>query len=261
MKAKKGICSSDCECLTITGWKCYAEEHLCNCGDWGSTPPVPPTPTTYTYGLEKQTTRGDKVTYTATKTKDWESNPESVYELYVEFYDNYEGIDDLKIWDCTNECVWTESAIRWPFDETELYTKAYIDNTEAALISWTQAAFKSIYDAYKEFCTYDNDYVYDAEKLNTDLELWDVYIFEKNSKWEHSEPSEAYSLSLIYNGSWELTEAQISYGDGSWNWEPIQDSSQALALKSTYDALVANPSQAAAKSALDDARTLYNSLQ
>ena len=44
MKAKKGICSSDCECLTITWWRCYAEEHLCNCGDWGSTPPVPPTP-------------------------------------------------------------------------------------------------------------------------------------------------------------------------------------------------------------------------
>lgn len=48
MKAKKGICSSDCECLTITWWRCYAEEHLCNCGDWWSTPPVPPTPTTYT---------------------------------------------------------------------------------------------------------------------------------------------------------------------------------------------------------------------
>lgn len=31
MKAKKGICSSDCQCLTITGWKCYAEENLCNC--------------------------------------------------------------------------------------------------------------------------------------------------------------------------------------------------------------------------------------
>lgn len=44
MKAKKGICSSDCECLTITWWRCYAEEHLCNCGDWGSTPPVPPVP-------------------------------------------------------------------------------------------------------------------------------------------------------------------------------------------------------------------------
>ena len=45
MKAKKGICSSDCECLTITWWRCYAEEHLCNCGEWGSTPPTPPVPT------------------------------------------------------------------------------------------------------------------------------------------------------------------------------------------------------------------------
>ena len=46
MKAKKGICSSDCECLTITWRRCYAEQNLCNCwvkpddaqsqpNDWG----------------------------------------------------------------------------------------------------------------------------------------------------------------------------------------------------------------------------------
>lgn len=48
MRAKKGICSSECKCLTIAGWRCYAEENLCNC--WESknnsveTPVEPVTP-------------------------------------------------------------------------------------------------------------------------------------------------------------------------------------------------------------------------
>lgn len=56
MRAKKGICSSDCECLTITWWKCYAEEHLCNCWEWKSepVPPVPPVPEVPTYSIEKE---------------------------------------------------------------------------------------------------------------------------------------------------------------------------------------------------------------
>ena len=87
MKAKKWICSSDCECLTITGWKCYAEEHLCNCG-WGSAPvpPVPPTPVvTYTVAKEEGTLQ---TTYTASKLED--NVVVEVYQLDLTYNDQSE---------------------------------------------------------------------------------------------------------------------------------------------------------------------------
>lgn len=46
LKLKKGYCERQaCRCLTVGMWRDYQNlPEVCDCGDWGSTPPVPPTP-------------------------------------------------------------------------------------------------------------------------------------------------------------------------------------------------------------------------
>ena len=47
LKLKKGYCERQaCRCLTVGMWRDYQNlPEVCDCGDWGSTPPVPPVPT------------------------------------------------------------------------------------------------------------------------------------------------------------------------------------------------------------------------
>jgi len=136
MKAKKGICSSDCECLTITWWRCYAEEHLCNCGDWGSTPPVPPVPV-ITYSLSKvEDTK--LINYTSTKLEDWVWTES--YRLHLVYDDN----DDLESASITN---WeTDKPISTLQDAIDLAAEA-----ESAITSATQDAYEWVFETYKEF--------------------------------------------------------------------------------------------------------------
>lgn len=263
MKAKKGICSSEEKCLTITGRRCYAEEHLCNCGDWGSTPPVPPVPG-FTYTLEKTSTRGAKDTYTASK-YDNTNTLVKAYSLSVEYY-NEEDIASFKIWDCTWECVWQSLADSESFFS---FTLAYVNKTENALSAWTQEAFKGIFEEYealyngdngKVYCLANNSEMNDREWVETTLYY---YIF---SEWSYVgsriEFSNSYALWLEYNKStWELIFAGIDDAGGSFDFTNIPDSSQALALKAEYDSIIANISQAACKEWFEDAKALYNSLQ
>ena len=46
LKLKKGYCERQaCRCLTVGMWRDYQNlPEVCDCGDWGSTPPVPPVP-------------------------------------------------------------------------------------------------------------------------------------------------------------------------------------------------------------------------
>lgn len=50
LKLKKGYCERQaCRCLTVGMRRDYQNlPEVCDCGDWGSTPPVPPVPSTYT---------------------------------------------------------------------------------------------------------------------------------------------------------------------------------------------------------------------
>ena len=47
LKLKKGYCERQaCRCLTVGMWRDYQNlPEVCNCGEWGSTPPTPPVPT------------------------------------------------------------------------------------------------------------------------------------------------------------------------------------------------------------------------
>lgn len=262
MKAKKGICSSDCECLTITWWRCYAEEHLCNCGDWGSTPPVPPVPG-FTYALEKTSTRGARDTYTASKYDNTNTLVKS-YSLSVE-YDN-EDIDNIKIWDCTWECVW-KSMIVWEDDNS--FNFAYINKVEDALVAWTQEAFKEVFEDYDALYNGDDGNVYYLTKGSETIDHgWievnaEFYVFSK-WYWSNSQlnPEQSYALWLEYNAStWDLVSAGIDDADGSFDFTDIPDSSQALALKAEFDSIIADISQEACKEWFLDAKALYDSLQ
>lgn len=258
MKAKKGICSSDCECLTITWWRCYAEEHLCNCGDWGSTPPVPG----FTYTLEKTSTRGATDTYTASK-YDNTNTLVKAYSFSVE-YDGGDRIENIKIWDCTWECIWKKESSSNSYSNT--LKQVYVNPTEAALTAWTQGAYKDIFDSYEEFYSYDEDYFYclaESEYSKNDY-VYKVYMFGKEEyDISEQEPGSYFYFSLMfkYNSTWDLTEAGIADEDDSWSYKNIQDSSQALALKAEYDSIIANFSQAACKEWFEDAKALYDSLQ
>ena len=261
MKAKKGICSSDCQCLTITGWKCYAEENLCNCGDWGSTPPVPPVPG-FTYALEKTSTRGAKDIYTASK-YDNTNTLVKAYSFFVE-YAGEDEIENIKIWDCTWECIWKEESSSNSYSDT--LKQVYINPTEAALTAWTQSAYKNIFDSYEEFYSNDEDYFYCIEEGENEQSgyLYKSYIFGKE-EYDISEQQLGdyfyFDLRLKYNSTWDLVEAGIADEDDSWDYTNIPDSSQALVLKAKYDSIMANFSQAACKEWFEDAEALYNSLQ
>lgn len=126
MKAKKGICSSDCECLTITWWRCYAEEHLCNCGDWGSTPPVPPVPPVdpYTYSISKES--GDY--YYAEKLEG---------DVIVNSFTFAETLG--QIWE------WADSSDAKNIESQETMA-ALIEVFEQAVTAWTQEAYKWVYE-------------------------------------------------------------------------------------------------------------------
>lgn len=263
MKAKKGICSSDCECLTITWWRCYAEEHLCNCGDWGSTPPVPPVPG-FTYSLEKTSTRGAKDTYTASK-YDNANTLVKAYSFSVEYNDN-EGINSLKIWDCTWDCVWKEMDVWGDYDSFDF---AYINKAENALTAWTQEAFKEVFEDYDILYNGEDGNIYwltngsesvGREWVNVILQY---YIFHKWYWGDYGmQPDKSYALWLEYSEeTWDLVAAGIDDSNGSFEFTDIPDSSQALALKAEYDSIIANISQAACKEWFEDAKTLYDSLQ
>ena len=260
MKAKKGICSSDCECLTITWWRCYAEEHLCNCGDWGSTPPVPPTPG-FTYALEKTSTRGAKDTYTASK-YDNTNTLVKAYSFSVGY--SIDEIANLKIWDCTWECVWKAQS------STNVYSawikQFYVTPTEAALTAWTQSAYKDIFDSYEELYSYDEDYFYCIEEgeYEQDGNTYKTYMFVRDG-YDISEDTQGeywrFNLVFEYNSTWDLIYTGIADESDSWDWTAIPDSSQALALKAEFDSIAANFSQAACEEWFEDAKALYDSLQ
>lgn len=257
MKAKKGICSSDCECLTITWWRCYAEEHLCNCGDWGSTPPVPPVPPTpdFTYSLEKTSTRWFTVTYTATKTPYGESEPVGVYEVQVG-YEEYQWeayIARGKVWDCTSDCVW-----RTIWDQANHIASTYVNQAELALVDWTQEAFESVYNAFIEFYTTDWEFMYYADYSEAEYGNWRAYT--KVPDIESSEESEHYWLIFDKDSeTWEITGARVTWNETSDSGKAV-DMTIANWINNRSSQALSTWTQTDFKAIFTEVKTLYNSL-
>jgi len=252
MKAKKGICSSDCQCLTITGWKCYAEENLCNCGDWGITPPVPPVPG-FTYTLEKTSTRWWTVTYTATKTPYGESTPVGVYKVQVEYEEHQwePYINAGKVWDCTSDCVWREG-----FYSEDI--SVYVNKAELALADWTQEAFESVYNAFVELDTLDPHHIYHLTYSEYDDDESYRSYNKSTDSWDSDNDGEYW---LIFDKQdWVITWARMTDNISSFEWLPInletatnfaERSAQALSIWT----------QTAFKWIYEEAEALYDSLQ
>ena len=175
MKAKKGICSSDCECLTITGWKCYAEEHLCNCGDWGSTPPVPPVPV-YTYEITKSEEITDNrtlTTYSFYKRSQWWN--EFIGLQWKSQYDDFayalasndqEFDENLKAIASESDYIeWVtkfEQVIAWELDAAEVFQdfNTYYGGLSEATFTYYAEKYDETYDDHR-YLEYKSDRDYD----------------------------------------------------------------------------------------------------
>ena len=269
LRNKKNRCCEWNKCVLVWMWRDFQSyPEFCNCGDWGSTPPVPPVPPTpdFTYSLEKTSTRGAKDIYTASKYDNTETLVKA-YSFSIEYHSNdREIIDGIKIWDCTWECVWLNM---WTGESFNVFYLAYVYKAENAISAWTQEAFKEVFEDYDVLYNGDNGNVYYLSKSEETIgHGWievnaEFYVFMK-WYWANSwlNPEQSYAIWLEYNKStWDLVYAGIDDSDGSFDFIDIPDSSQALALKAEFNSIIANVSQAACKEWFEDARTLYNSLQ
>lgn len=218
MKAKKGICSSDCECLTITWWRCYAEEHLCNCGDWGSTPPVPPTPI---YSISKTTeTDGwyDMTKYSLTKTTgrrsveflwiqmEWEFSIDD-YDWSINCPSEFLASNDsnfrseLKcIWECEDKYEWYqkfEQAVAWEITAEELWTE-----------------FSELYESLEPIAV---EYTTSVDYNSANVTRWATGVVGGSCLLEEDsfglavkQPEQGQPLNYLYRGSTSSAPAFIS---------------------------------------------------
>jgi len=95
LRNKKNRCCEWNKCVLVWMWRDFQSyPEFCNCGDWGSTPPVPPVPV-ITYSLSKvEDTK--LINYTSTKLEDWVWTES--YRLHLVYDDN----DDLESASITN---------------------------------------------------------------------------------------------------------------------------------------------------------------
>jgi hypothetical protein len=239
MKAKKGICSSDCECLTITGWRCYAEEHLCNCGDWGSTPPVPPEPSySYSVGKTTDTSELETVTYSLTRTRTntrsgvdflWIQmfgyfNVES--EIYPEQFiasNDSNFHNGLKcLWDYDDRYEWYEKfeqAIAWEITAEELWNE----------FSAYYSSMPSINIGYETYIASDNEYAA--------VHRW--IIGEESEEYESCFNYED-DFSLYPKGEFSMESAKLYWWTTSATGANLEDAEcdrlMALAIEAEWDA-------------------------
>ena len=203
MKAKKGICSSDCECLTITWWRCYAEEHLCNCGDWGSTPPVPPVPVD---------------TYEIVKSEDAESEEAlTTYSFYKrsQWWNEFIGMQAKTHYGSFDYALASNDQ---EFDENLRYVNSQSDYTEWAakfeqVIAWELDAA----EVFQDFNTYynglsDATFTYSVEKIDETAGYW--YLEYKSERSSNDSYFENYYLMFNYNGA-ELESINMYWNTSS----------------------------------------------
>ena len=206
MKAKKGICSSDCECLTITWWRCYAEEHLCNCGDWGSTPPVPPTPVDTYEIIKSEETGGDSTltTYSFYKRSQWwnefigmQGKTRNSSFQYALVSNDQEFDENLKTIASQSDYIeWAtkfEQVIAWELDAAEVFQdfNTYYNGLSEKTFTYYIQKFDDTYGEYRNLTYnssrsddhYTDSYYITFIYVNNELDNIHMY-WDNSSEWE-----------------------------------------------------------------------------